>query len=183
VRSLSLGQRTRSDLCAALLHEPDLLFLDEPTIGLDVVAKERIRQFIDYAHREKHTTILLTTHDLSDVEKLCERVIIIDRGKILYDGHLSKLVEKFEKKRSLVVVFNEDYDTVDFNGLKVAQREGRRVTYSVLTKENSIPETIQKLLGRFQVADIEIRHAELSDTIRRIYEEQLLSPGLSGDKE
>ena len=95
VRSLSLGQRMRADLCAALMHNPDLLFLDEPTIGLDVVAKERMRQFIRHVNRERGTTVLLTTHDLSDVEKLCERVIIIDHGKLLYDGALSTLRDRF----------------------------------------------------------------------------------------
>ncbi|HEY3291836.1 MAG TPA: ATP-binding cassette domain-containing protein, partial [Anaerolineae bacterium] len=91
VRSLSLGQRMRADICAALLHEPAILFLDEPTIGLDVVAKERIRQFIRHVNRERGVTVLLTTHDLSDVEKLCERVMIIDHGKLLYDGMLAAL--------------------------------------------------------------------------------------------
>lgn len=83
VRALSLGQRMRADICAALLHDPKLLFLDEPSIGLDVVAKERIRRFIQFINRERGTTILLTTHDLSDVEKLCKRVMIIDQGKLL----------------------------------------------------------------------------------------------------
>ncbi len=89
VRSLSLGQRMRAELCAAFLHNPALLFLDEPTIGLDVVAKERIREFIRHLHREG-TTILLTTHDLTDVERLCERVMVLDWGKILYDGNLQE---------------------------------------------------------------------------------------------
>ena len=96
VRSLSLGQRMRADLCAALLHEPRLVFLDEPTIGLDVVAKERIRQFIQHINRERGVTVLLTTHDLSDVERLCERVMILDHGRVLYDGTLGDLNERFE---------------------------------------------------------------------------------------
>ncbi|MCA9998151.1 MAG: ATP-binding cassette domain-containing protein, partial [Anaerolineales bacterium] len=99
VRSLSLGQRMRADLCAALLHDPDLLFLDEPTIGLDVVAKERIRQFIRHVNRERGTTVLLTTHDLSDVQKLCDRILIIDRGKLLYDGSLDALQTRFGGQR------------------------------------------------------------------------------------
>jgi ABC-2 type transport system ATP-binding protein len=106
-RSLSLGQRMRADLAAALLHDPDLLFLDEPTIGLDVVAKERIRQFILHINRARGTTILLTTHDLSDVEKLCERVMIIDHGKLLYDGKLEALKTRFGGNRELIVDFAE----------------------------------------------------------------------------
>ncbi|MGE5603521.1 MAG: ABC transporter ATP-binding protein, partial [Nitrososphaerales archaeon] len=106
VRSLSLGQRMRADLAAALLHDPKLLFLDEPTIGLDVVAKERIREFIRTVNRERGTTIILTTHDLGDVEKLCERVIMIDRGKIMYDGALETLRRRFGEGRVLVVDFD-----------------------------------------------------------------------------
>ncbi len=107
VRSLSLGQRMRGDLAAALLHEPPLLFLDEPTIGLDVVAKERIRQFIHHVHTHRRTTIVLTTHDISDIEKLCERVIIIDQGKLLFDGALQSLLDRFQGGFSLVVTFAE----------------------------------------------------------------------------
>ena len=105
VRSLSLGQRMRADLAAALLHDPQLLFLDEPTIGLDVVAKERIREFIRAINRERGTTIILTTHDLGDVEKLCERVIMIDHGKIMFDGALETLRRRFGEGRVLVVDF------------------------------------------------------------------------------
>jgi ABC-2 type transport system ATP-binding protein len=91
VRALSLGQRMRADICAALMHDSKLMFLDEPTIGLDVVAKDRIRRFIRHINHARGTTIHLTTHDLSDVEKLCERVLIIDHGKLLYDGKLELL--------------------------------------------------------------------------------------------
>lgn len=94
-RLLSLGQRMRADLCAALLHDPKLVFLDEPTIGLDIVAKERIRQFILRVNQERGTTVLLTTHDLSDVEKLCKRVMIIDRGQLLFDGDLEVLKKRY----------------------------------------------------------------------------------------
>lgn len=94
-RLLSLGQRMRADLCAALLHNLVLVFLDEPTIGLDIVAKERIRQFILRVNQERGTTVLLTTHDLSDVEKLCKRVMIIDRGQLLFDGDLEVLKKRY----------------------------------------------------------------------------------------
>ena len=95
VRTLSLGQRMRADLCAALLHNPELLFLDEPTIGLDVVAKERIRRFVKHVNKTRETTVLLTTHDLADVQKLCPRVLVIDHGKLLYDGSLTVLQTHF----------------------------------------------------------------------------------------
>ena len=121
VRSLSLGQRMRADLAAALLHDPKLVFLDEPTIGLDVVAKERIRQFIQSINRERGVTVILTTHDLGDVEKLCERVMMIDRGRLLFDGLLSTLRERFGGERELVVDLADDYDDVSRG-----RRDGRR---------------------------------------------------------
>jgi ABC-2 type transport system ATP-binding protein len=117
VRALSLGQRMRADLCAALLHEPRLVFLDEPTIGLDVVAKERIRQFIQHINRQRGVTVLLTTHDISDVERLCERVMILDHGQMLYDGTLARLNQRFESDWSLVVTFAGDYADVSLPGL------------------------------------------------------------------
>ena len=112
VRALSLGQRMRADICAALLHDPKLLFLDEPTIGLDVVAKERIRRFIEHINQARGITVLLTTHDLSDVEKLCKRVMIIDHGKLLYDGKLNSLRKRFGEKRQLIVDFVEEYEII-----------------------------------------------------------------------
>jgi ABC-2 type transport system ATP-binding protein len=108
----------RANICAALLHDPELLFLDEPTIGLDVVAKECIRQFILHINRERGTTVILTTHDLSDVEKLCARVMIIDHGKLLFDGTLDTLRERFGGKRELIVDFAQEYTSVEVEGAR-----------------------------------------------------------------
>jgi ABC-2 type transport system ATP-binding protein len=174
VRSLSLGQRMRADLCAALLHEPALLFLDEPTIGLDVVAKERIRKFIATINRQRGTTIILTTHDLSDVEKLCERVMIIDRGKLLFDGQLQALRERFGGKRQLVVEFAEPYDQIQVDGAEVYQRDGLRATYRFDGKEITASELIGRLSTRYRIHDLEVRAPDIETTIRRIYEERLL---------
>jgi ABC-2 type transport system ATP-binding protein len=109
VRKLSLGQRMKCDLCASLLHNPPLLFLDEPTIGLDVAVKERIRRFIREVNREEQSTVLLTTHDLTDIEELCLRLIIIDAGKILYDGPTAEIKERFGRRRRVVLSFKRDY--------------------------------------------------------------------------
>jgi ABC-2 type transport system ATP-binding protein len=174
VRSLSLGQRMRADICAALLHDPILLFLDEPTIGLDVVAKERIRQFIQYINKEHGTTIILTTHDLSDVEKLCDRVLIIDHGRLLYDGGLINLRERFGGSRKLVVDFTEVYNQVDIDGALVADRDGTRVTYEFERGAITASELIGRLSARFRIRDLEVREPEIEATIRRIYEERLL---------
>jgi ABC-2 type transport system ATP-binding protein len=174
VRSLSLGQRMRADLCAALLHEPRLVFLDEPTIGLDVVAKERIRQFILHMNRERGVTILLTTHDLTDVERLCERVMILDHGRLLFDGKLADLNSRFESDWFLVVTFAEDYADVRLPGLPDPQREDHRAVYRFDHRKVASAELIQQLLPRFRIDDIEVRRPAVEETVRRIYEESLL---------
>ena len=174
VRSLSLGQRMRADICAALLHQPDILFLDEPTIGLDVVAKERIREFIRYINQERKITILLTTHDLHDVEKLCERVMIIDHGKLLFDGYLETLKGKFGGERKLIVDFSESYPNYNVDGAKIIRRERQRVTYSFNRNEVTASELIGRLSQNYRIHDLAVREPEIDSTIRRIYEERLL---------
>ncbi|MBN2003976.1 MAG: ATP-binding cassette domain-containing protein [Anaerolineae bacterium] len=174
VRALSLGQRMRADICAALLHDPPLLFLDEPTIGLDVVAKERIRQFIQHVNRERGVTVILTTHDLADVEKLCERVLIIDHGKVLFDGRLDALRERFGGMRELVVDMAEDYAAVEVEGAGILAREGTRVTYGFERGAITASELIGRLSARYRIRDLMVREPQIEDTVRRIYEERLL---------
>ncbi|MCP5094086.1 MAG: ATP-binding cassette domain-containing protein [Chloroflexi bacterium] len=174
VRSLSLGQRMRADICAALLHDPDLLFLDEPTIGLDVVAKERIRRFIKQINQEKGTTILLTTHDMADVQKLCQRVMIIDQGKLLYDGGLDALQAEFGGKRELVVDYAEQYVDVSVLDAEVVERENGRVTYQFERSTISASDLIGRLSAQYRIHDLAVREPDIEATIRRIYEEQLL---------
>ena len=174
VRSLSLGQRMRADLCAALLHDPHLLFLDEPTIGLDVVAKERIRQFIQTINRERGTTIILTTHDISDVEKLCERVMIIDQGRLLYDGGLTALRDRFGGKRRLIVDFSEPYPEIHVLGATLVAFDGQHATLEFERGVITASELIGKLSERYRIRDLEVREPDIEETIRRIYEEKLL---------
>ncbi|MEZ4708474.1 MAG: ATP-binding cassette domain-containing protein [Caldilineaceae bacterium] len=174
VRALSLGQRMRADICAAMLHDPDILFLDEPTIGLDVVAKDRIRQFIQHTNQERGATIVLTTHDLSDVEKLCQRVLIIDHGKLLFDGALDSLQQRFGGKRELIVDLADEYDNVEVDGVVVGERTGRRVTYQFDRTAITASELIGRLSQRFRISDLSVREPDIEATIRRIYEERLL---------
>ncbi len=164
----------RADLCAALLHDPPLLFLDEPTIGLDVVAKERIRQFILHINQQHRTTIILTTHDLSDVEKLCERVMIIDKGRVLFDGSLASLRQRFGGERQLLVDFAEDYPDVSVPEAEVVNREGKRVTYRFDRLKISASDLIAFVSGRFRILDLQVREPDIEDTVRRIYEQRLL---------
>jgi ABC-2 type transport system ATP-binding protein len=174
VRSLSLGQRMRADLCAALLHDPKLLFLDEPTIGLDVVAKERIRQFIRYVNQERGTTVLLTTHDLADVEKLCQRVMVIDHGRLLYEGQLAALRDRFGGRRELIVEFEEAYADVAVEGAQVIEQQGNRAVYRFAREAVSASELIGRLSARYRLRDLAVREPDTEATIRRIYEERLL---------
>lgn len=179
VRALSLGQRMRADLAAALLHEPRILFLDEPTIGLDVVAKERIRDFIRHVNRQRGTTVVLTTHDLSDVARLCERVMIIDRGKLLYDGRLAMLQEIFGGRRTLVVDLEDDGGVVgavdvEVDGAELVAREGLRLTYMFRRDETSASALIGRLSAKLRIRDLEVREPDIEATVRRIYEERLL---------
>lgn len=178
VRSLSLGQRMRADLCAAMLHDPDILFLDEPTIGLDVVAKERIRGFIQHINAERQTTVLLTTHDLTDVEKLCSRIMIIDRGRLLFDGELSALRERFGGERELVVDFADAYECVEIDGATVVEYADLRATYQFDRASLSASELIGRLSTRFRIRDLSVREPEIEATIRRIYEERLLESSI-----
>ena len=184
VRSLSLGQLMRANLAAALLHEPDVLFLDEPTIGLDVVAKERIRQFIRRINRERATTVILTTHDLSDVEKLCDRVLMIDHGRLLFDGPLETLRRRFGGERELVVDFADEYGDVSVEGARVVERDGLRVTYRFRRiGDGAITASalIGRLSARYRILDLSVREPEIEATVRRIYEERLLEkPGTEG---
>ncbi|MEN8171257.1 MAG: ATP-binding cassette domain-containing protein [Chloroflexota bacterium] len=175
VRSLSLGQRMRADICAALLHDPKILFLDEPTIGLDVVAKERIRKFMKLINREQGTTVILTTHDLSDVEKLCHRVLIIDHGKLLYDGNLNKLKTRFGGNRHLVVEFSEKYPNFIIDGAKIIEQSDLQTTYSFERGTITASELIGRISAKYRIRDLEVREPDIEGTIHKIYEEQLLT--------
>ncbi len=174
VRSLSLGQRMRADLCAALLHDPKLVFLDEPTIGLDVIAKQRMREFIQFINRERGATILLTTHDLSDVARLCERVIIIDLGKILFDGKLADLLARYGGRRLLRVEFAEMIPNPLLEKAVIVHREGLNVHYSFQREQVSASALIRRLSEKYRIRDLSVEDQPIEDTIREIYEKQLL---------
>jgi ABC-2 type transport system ATP-binding protein len=182
VRSLSLGQRMRADLCAALLHNPKLVFLDEPTIGLDVVAKQRIREFIQYINAKNRTTILLTTHDIIDISKLCERVMVIDHGKILYDGRLESLLATYGGSRLLTVEFAQFYPQPILEDAAIVRMEGNTVVYSFQKKAVSASTLIQRLSNQYRISDLEVRDQPIEDTIREIYEKQLLYNQPNGTK-
>jgi ABC-2 type transport system ATP-binding protein len=139
-----------------------------------VVAKERIRLFIQSVNRERGTTVLLTTHDLADIERLCERVMIIDRGQLAYDGALAELVARFGGQRALTVEFNAEYDDVTIDDAELVERSGRQATYHFDRTHISASDLLARIAARYAVADIAVREPDIEATIRRIYEERLL---------
>lgn len=170
VRQLSLGQRMRSDLVAALLHNPDILFLDEPTIGVDVVAKDRFRSFIRQLNRERQVTVLLTTHDMSDIEKICESLMIIDHGRIIYDGSIAGIKEQFAHYRELIVDFADGVSEVESDRADLIEREGQRVRFRFNRSKVSASELIAELAGQYRVRDISIKEPEIEEIVRKIYQ-------------
>jgi ABC-2 type transport system ATP-binding protein len=170
VRQLSLGQRMRADLAAALLHDPAILFLDEPTIGLDVVAKERIRQFLAHINRERAVTIILTTHDLADIERLCPRVVLIDHGRVIYDGALEALRTRFGRQRTLVVDFDQDVNGLHVANAEIVRREGPRVWLSFDREATTAAALIAEVAARYRIRDLTIEEPEIEAIVRGIYE-------------
>ena len=170
VRRLSLGQRMRCDLTAALLHNPEILYLDEPTIGLDVVAKEQVRQFLREVNAERQVTVILTTHDLNDVEKVCQRLIIIDNGKIIYDGGIDALKKRYGKTRMLIVDLAQTYSEIQLEGVDLTRRDGNRIWLAFDRDTISASEVIVQLTGRYEIQDLTISEPEIEEIVRRIYE-------------
>jgi ABC-2 type transport system ATP-binding protein len=170
VRQLSLGQRMRADIAASLLHDPAILFLDEPTIGLDVVAKERMRNFIQEINEERGVTVILTTHDMSDIEKLCKRMILIDNGQVMYDGEVARIKERFGKERVLILDLEEE--TADFSiaGAEVIKQEGTRQWIQFSRDEVSAAQLISEISEKYEIKDLSIQDPEIEVMIRNIYE-------------
>jgi ABC-2 type transport system ATP-binding protein len=169
VRQLSLGQRMRGELVAALLHDPPVVFLDEPTIGLDVVSKHAVREALSTLQRERGTTILLTTHDLGDVERLCRRVIIIDHGRAIYDGSLEELVRRHQPERTLVVDLDVAVPPLDVDGLRAVRTDGPRQWLSFDPATMTAAEAIARVSAVAPVRDLTIEEPEVEEIIRRIY--------------
>jgi ABC-2 type transport system ATP-binding protein len=173
VRQLSLGQRMRADLVAALLHDPSILFLDEPTIGLDVVARERIREFLRYLNAERGVTVILTTHDLGDIERLCQRVILIDHGHVIFDDALATLRTRFGRWRTLVVdldgqgLAGESAITVPH--AEQIRREGPRVWLRFDRTATTAASLIANVAARYPIRDLTVEEPEIEAIVRDIY--------------
>jgi ABC-2 type transport system ATP-binding protein len=167
VRSLSLGQRMRAELAAAVLPAPRVLFLDEPTIGLDVEAKAAVRDFLRELNRDHGTTVILTTHDLDDIAQLCSRLMIIDHGRLIYDGTVEGLRAAYGTTRVLVLDLVED-EPVEVPGATVTRAEGRRRWLEFARDEVSAAALVARVLAGHEVADLTLE-PDIEDIVRRIY--------------
>ena len=168
VRNLSLGQRIRCEIVASLIHEPKILFLDEPTIGLDPVVKENIRTLIKRMNKEYKTTIFLTSHDVSDIEKLCKRVIIINDGKLVLDDSMENLKYHYLNKKIVEAKMKEQVNLDDEDGITILKDKGYNLKLEVDTKKKSIADAL-KLLNPDNIVDINISNTPLEDIISNIY--------------
>jgi ABC-2 type transport system ATP-binding protein len=174
VRQLSLGQRMRGELTAALLHGPEVLFLDEPTIGLDLVSKQAVRAFLAALGAAGDTTIVLTTHDLADIERLCRRLVVIDQGRIVHDGSLDELHARYGSRRRLVVDLDEPLAApLVLPGVTVesTQANGRRITYA-LDSTTAAGDLVSRLAQAAALRDISVLEPDIEDVVARLYTRQ-----------
>lgn len=172
VRQLSLGQRMRAEIAAALLHRPELLILDEPTIGLDVLSKQRLREFLRRERADSGTTLLLTTHDMGDIERLCERVLVVDHGRLAYDGTLPGLARTVGARRVLVVdLARPSDDLTDLAGatLLAAEADGMRQRLAFDPEITTAAQLLAAISNRVEVRDLSIEEPDIEDVVRRIY--------------
>lgn len=180
VRTLSLGQRMRADLAAAFIHNPQVIYLDEPTIGLDVVVKDNVRKAIKEINEEYGTTIILTTHDLNDIEELCNRIIIIDSGKLIYDGGLKEIKEKYGYITNVEIQMKQKIDLNDVEFIKELDRENITLNceenkLKVTFNKNNISTTdiIGKLMAKFEVIDFTINETSVEEIVKKIYRNEV----------
>lgn len=180
VRTLSLGQRMRGDLAAALIHNPKVVYLDEPTIGLDVVVKDNVRQAIKSLNENYGTTVILTTHDLTDIEELCNRIIIIDNGKIIYDGGLAEIKVKYGYMASIEIQTKQRTDIkevefikkLDEKNIELASQDNKIIVK--FNKNNtSTTEITKHLLGRLDIIDFSINETTIEDIVKKIYKNEV----------
>lgn len=169
VRQLSLGQRMRCDLAAALLHQPPILYLDEPTIGLDAISKLAVRDFIQTLNRERGVTVILTTHDMDDIEALCRRVIVINEGEVFLDGTLQELRARVTAERRLIVDLADATDIIQDEMAQLIRQEGHRVWLAFDPRLISAAELITRVTSRHAICDLYVENPPIEEIIARLY--------------
>ena len=176
VRQLSLGQRMRAKIAMALLHDPRILFLDESTIGLDVVAKDAVRKFLARINRERGTTIILTTHDLQDIEEICPRLIMVDDGKLLFDGELTRLRTTLGSRRRLTLEFATDPGAITLAGARLVSDEGAAKHFLLDREDTSILDVLTELGSGYALKDVALHEPAIEEVIRTFYQNKPLQP-------
>jgi ABC-2 type transport system ATP-binding protein len=171
VRQLSLGQRMRCEIAASLIHNPKILFLDEPTIGLDAVSKIAVRQFVKTINKEKGVTVILTTHDMNDIEALAERVILIGKGSLLYDGNLNELRKQFGTHKTITADYEKNSKQIHIPGTSILSWSPERVILSVDTEEIKTSDVITQLSNQVELQDVTIEAQPIEDIIVQLYKE------------
>ncbi|MBN1274880.1 ATP-binding cassette domain-containing protein [Candidatus Woesearchaeota archaeon] len=169
VRDLSLGERMKCKLVASLLHNPDLVFLDEPSIGLDVIAKNIMRDFIIETNKHNRTTFIITTHDMQEIERLCKRVIIINHGGIVYDGPLHGIKQQFQSFKVVDVKMETERNTFSKKGCTVLEKRPYELRIQIDTKKTTIKEVINLLIKRYDVADINVSDPPIEEIIELVF--------------
>jgi ABC-2 type transport system ATP-binding protein len=170
VRNMSLGQKMRSELAAALIHEPRVVYLDEPTIGLDLIVKERIREFIKEQNRRRNVTVILTTHDLSDIEEVCQRVIMIDAGRVIYDGPLSLIKDRFGKFREITLETANPIGEFDLPpGAELVNQGHQQLTLRFDRTVTSASHVAAAIMNQLEVADFSLTEPDLASIVKQIY--------------
>ena len=173
VRKLSLGQKMRCELAASFLHYPKIVYLDEPTIGLDVAVKERIRDFIHEMNREEDITVMLTTHDIDDIEDLCERIVVLDEGRKIYDGELNALVNRFTSRRMIMDLRDQNGFSLDLEGVKDVEKEEGHVEVVFDREVISASDLMRHVLDNYEVLDFQIKEPDIESVVKKIYNEGL----------
>lgn len=179
VRNLSLGQKMRADLVASMLHNPPVLFLDEPTIGLDILVKDKIRKALKQINKETNTTVLLTTHDLDDIEEICSKIIVIDKGKKIYDGNIDELKTTYGKTRGILMDLSEDIKMdfrnipeVDPNYITMEKEENGKTLIKFNKDYVNLPYLMKHVVGEYMVKDFTIVEPQLEEIVKAIYSNQ-----------
>lgn len=172
VRKLSLGQRMRAEIACSLVHDPEIIFLDEPTLGLDVLAKKNLRKMLLALNKEKGTTLFLTSHDMGDIESLCDRTMIIDKGKVIVDKSTEEFDQFYTKSKVLIVDFEKPVEFKKITGTKTLSKTPERITLEVNLGKTSMNAALQEIIREYPVADIDIDKPSLETTISNIFEGQ-----------
>ena len=169
VRQLSLGQRMRSDIVASLLHSPEIVFFDEPTIGVDIIGKETIRSFIKELNEQDKVTMIFTTHDMQDIEQTCKRIIIIDKGSLMYDGSLQEIRSRYGTTRRLIAEFNEETAVAPIKNVIIEDLKDRKVSFTFDNNVVDVNKLMHEVLEKYSVHDVTVAEPEIESIIQKMY--------------